>query len=77
MAVKTLTIDIEAYEILSRGKKPGQSFSQVIKERLGRPKTGRDLWRALGGDLPSEETLDRADALTKMRRRSAARAPKL
>ena len=77
MAVKTITIDLEAYEVLSRGKRPGQSFSQVIKERLGRRKTGRDLWRALGRGLPSEETLDRVDAQIGARRRSPARAPKL
>lgn len=77
MAVKTITIDVEAYEILSRGKKPGQSFSQVIKERLGRAKTGRDLWHALAGALPSSETLDYADRLVRSRRRHVARAPKL
>lgn len=77
MAVKTITIDLEAYDILARGKKPGQSFSQVIKARLGTRRTGRDLWQALSGGLPSEETLDRADQQIKARRRSPARAPKL
>ena len=77
MAVKTITIDLEAYDVLSRGKRPGQSFSQVIKERLGTQKTGRDLWRALERQLPSDETLDRVDALIRARRRSPARAPRL
>ncbi len=77
MAVKTITIDLEAYDILARCKKTGQSFSQVIKERLGTRKTGRDLWNALASAGPSDETLDLIDAQVKARRRNPARAPKL
>ena len=76
MAVKTITIDLDAYEILSRSKRAGQSFSQVIKERLGH-KTGRDLWSALARGAPSDETLDLIEAQIKARRRSLTRGPKL
>lgn len=76
MAVKTITIDIQAYEILARAKKAGQSFSEVIKERLGR-KTGRDLWTAVSRGVPSDQTLNLIDAQVRARRSSRARAPKL
>ena len=77
MAVKTITIDLEAYAILARGKRTGQSFSQVIKERLGREKTGRDLLAALGDVDVSETTLDKVDALIRRRQRDKARRPHL
>lgn len=77
MAVKTITIDMEAYETLSRLKREGQSFSEVIKERFGRRKTARDLLDALGKAKVSDETLDNIERQIKLRRRSVAKAPKL
>jgi predicted CopG family antitoxin len=77
MAVKTITIDVEAYEILARRKRPGQSFSEVVKEELGRIRTGRDLAAALNGIRFSEGTLDAVDRQIRRRSRSPARAPKL
>jgi predicted CopG family antitoxin len=77
MAVKTITIDMEAYDILSRFKENGMSFSKVIKEQLGRKRTGRDLLRILENLDISEATVDSIDAQVKARRRSRARAPKL
>jgi predicted CopG family antitoxin len=73
MPVKTITIDLEAYEILSRHKRAGQSFSQVIKERLGRRTTGRELLRVVAQLGLAGETLDAIDAQVRARRRSPAR----
>jgi predicted CopG family antitoxin len=77
MAVKTITIDIEAYEILSRHKSPGQSFSQVIKQRLGRRMTGKDLRVAISRTRLSVDILDAIDAQVRARRTQRARRPRL
>ena len=77
MAVKTITIDLEAYDALARHKKPGQSFSQVIKTHFGPRKTAGSFRRALRETAVSTSTLDAADAIVKSRGRSAARVPSL
>jgi predicted CopG family antitoxin len=74
MAVKTITIDLEAYTLLSRQKQEGQSFSEVIKAHFGpQPTAGRfrDLARTI---RLSEGTLDVIDRHVRARRRERARA---
>lgn len=79
MAVKTITIDMEAYERLHRLKGDGRSFSQVIKDLvppLG--STAGELLEALEhGDPPTEETLDAIDTLIDDRVGSPVRIPEL
>ncbi len=77
MAVKTITIDLEAYEALARRKRKGESFSRVIKEHFGRRSTGRDLTALLPEICLSDSTLRQLDGLVRGRRRDRARAPKL
>lgn len=77
MAVKTITIDIQAYEALSRHKKPGQSFSQVIREHFGTIRRGRDLRRALERVEISSEVLDAIERQVTARGDSPARAIEL
>jgi predicted CopG family antitoxin len=77
MAVKTITIDLEAYDTLARHKRPGQSFSQVIKAHFGPRKTVRAFREALREASVSAGTLDAVDQVIKSRKASAARAPSL
>jgi len=77
MAVKTITIDLEAYELLAREKRAGQSFSQVIKHRFGVAMRGRDLRAAIARARLSRRTVDAMEAQVRARRFSGARAPKL
>ena len=74
MAVKTITIDMEAYELLSRHKQGGLSFSEVIKKHFGpQPTAGRfrELVRSV---RLSEATLDAVDQQVIARRKDPARA---
>lgn len=67
MAVKTITIDMDAYDALARHKKPGQSFSQVIKEHFGTIRTARDLRTVAQKVSFSKETLDALDRVVESR----------
>lgn len=77
MAVKTITIDLEAYDALARHKRKGDSFSRVIKEHFGRRRTGRDLAALLTTFRLADDTLAGAEKGIRARRRDPARAPKL
>jgi len=77
MAVKTITIDMEAYDLLSLHKREGQSFSQVVKEHFSGAKKGRDLMAVLREVSLSEETLDAIEAQVKRREAHIAKAPEL
>ncbi len=77
MAVKTITIDMEAYNALRRRKRSGQSFSDVIKEHFAKGISGRELKRALSDFRLHSSTLDEADALVRARGSDPANAPDL
>lgn len=77
MAVKTITIDIEAYERLSRRKGGGKSFSQVIKEHFPQEgATAGELLEALDRTAIADETLDAVERVIAERQGSPVRVPR-
>jgi predicted CopG family antitoxin len=78
VAVKTITIDMEAYEKLAREKKDGESFSQVIKRILGaRRMTAEKLLANAKSLSVSEDALNRMEEIVQERERDLVRAPDL
>jgi predicted CopG family antitoxin len=78
VAVKTITIDMEAYEKLAREKKDGESFSQVIKRILGaRRMTAEKLLANAKSLSVSEDALNRMEEIVKEREKDLVRAPRL
>ena len=73
MAVKTITIDMEAYGLLSRLKREGQSFSEVIKEHFVRRPTAAAFRATLGSARLSEDVLDAVDGQIRDRQKHKAR----
>jgi len=73
MAVKTITIDLEAYTLLARRKRHNESFSQVIKAHFGRQPTAAGFRAVLAGLRVSESALDAADRQVAARAASPAR----
>jgi predicted CopG family antitoxin len=74
MAVKTITIDMEAYELLSRHKRGGLSFSEVIKKHFGPQPTAGRFRELVQAVRLSEATLDGVEQQVAARRKDPARA---
>jgi predicted CopG family antitoxin len=77
MAVKTITIDMEAYQTLASHKRPGQSFSDVIKERLGPIMTVARFKERIKQVPLSDELLDNLEHIVADRKKSPVRIIKL
>jgi predicted CopG family antitoxin len=75
MAVKTITIDMEAYDLLASEKRDGESFSKVIKRRLRPRYTARDLLENLDKIAFEEDTLRHMEEVIATRKDSLAESP--
>lgn len=53
MVAKTIALDAEAYELLARSKRPGETFSEVVRRTLRPPSEILDLAGSLS-DTPAE-----------------------
>lgn len=73
-AVKTTAEDLEAYELLARRKRPGVSFSQVIKLHRAPRRTVRDLIAPAKAASLGPKALDAVEELIRGRKASPARA---
>ena len=74
MAVKTITIDLEAYDLLAGHKRNGQSFSQVIKAHFGRQPTAGRFLDLVRKARVGNAALDAMEREVRNRRRHLARA---
>jgi predicted CopG family antitoxin len=54
MASKTVALDSEAYELLKRQKREGESFSDAVK-RIARPRKPISAFAGMWGDLTARE----------------------
>ena len=54
MATKPVALDTEAYDLLKRRKKPGESFSEVVK-RLAAPRRPLTDFIGIWKDMPEDE----------------------
>jgi predicted CopG family antitoxin len=75
MAVKTITIDTDAYDLLAAQKRGQESFSRLIKRRLRPARTAANLLEHLDEICVSEEALNRLEEIVLARAESPAASP--
>jgi len=77
MPVKTITIDMEAYDLLPGEKRGKESFSRVIKRKFRNASTARVLLERLVEVCLSEGALKSLDKIVRARADSPAESPEM
>lgn len=77
MSVKTITIDMRAYGLLSRHKEEGQSFSDVIKAHFAAQPTARAFLSNVRKARMGDDALEAMERQVKSRPLDPARAVRL
>jgi len=75
MALKNITIDIEAYNLLAAEKMGEESFSMVIKRLLRPVHTASNLLQNLDRVMVSDSTLDKTEEIINARKESFVNSP--
>ena len=73
MAVKSITIDLEAYKRLKTAKRANESFSQAIKRIVPLPVDLAKLFKSFDADPASVEFAHAVEEQVASRRRSSRR----
>ncbi len=76
MDIKTVALDREAYELLRKRKKQGESFSDVVK-RIAAPRRPLTDFAGIWKDIPGEEFRKIVEAIRKAREMDLERMDRL